>query len=116
MNYYSFPHTERMNTKLGIRVVMFAIDSPSCPFIIPEKVWLFQNIFNQKIYIVLWFWYAFLGPVSVLFVFYRLFTIFFSGILFSLLYRTVSRQLLDFAYTNFVRLGPSLSPKAKGLD
>ena len=49
-----------------------------------------QNIINEKIYLVLWFWYAFLGPLSVLFVFYRLFTIFFSGIRFSLLYRTVS--------------------------
>ena len=55
---------------------------------------LLQNIINEKIYLVLWFWYAFLGPLSVLFVFYRLFTIFFSGIRFSLLYRTVSTSFL----------------------
>jgi len=56
---------------------------------------LTQNIINEKIYLVLWFWYAFLGPLSVLFVFYRLFTIFFSGIRFSLLYRTVRRKYDD---------------------
>ena len=52
----------------------------------------FQNIINEKIYLVLWFWYAFLGPFSILFIFYRLITIFFDGVRFSLLYKTVSRQ------------------------
>merc|ERR1719350_528741 len=56
---------------------------------------LTQNIINEKIYLVLWFWYAFLGPLSVLFVFYRLFTIFFGGIRFSLIYRTVRRKYDD---------------------
>ena len=48
-----------------------------------------QNIINEKIYLVLWFWYAFLAPASVLFVAYRIITIFFSAVRFSLLYRTV---------------------------
>ena len=52
-------------------------------------LFLFQNIINEKIYLVLWFWYCFLGPVSVLYMCYRLITIFFHGIRFSLLYRKV---------------------------
>ena len=32
---------------------------------------LTQNIINEKIYLCLWFWYAFLGPVSLLFIFFR---------------------------------------------
>ena len=64
--------------------------------IIRHQLSFFKNIINEKIYLVLWFWYAFLGPVSVLFVFYRLCTIFFGGIRFSLLYRSVSIWLLGF--------------------
>ena len=50
---------------------------------------LLQNIINGKIYLVLWFWYAFLVPVSFIFGFYRLFTILCYTIRFNLLYKTV---------------------------
>ena len=50
---------------------------------------LLQNIINEKIYLVLWFWYAFLVPVSFVFGFYRLFTILCYTIRFNLLYKTV---------------------------
>ena len=50
---------------------------------------LLQNIINEKIYLVLWFWYAFLVPVSFIFGFYRLFTILCYTIRFNLLYKTV---------------------------
>lgn len=50
---------------------------------------LLQNIINEKIYLVLWFWYAFLVPVSFIFGFYRLFTILCYRIRFNLLYKTV---------------------------
>ena len=56
---------------------------------------LTQNIINEKIYLVLWFWYAFLAPVSVVFVAYRIITIFFGGVRFGLLYRTVRRKYDD---------------------
>ena len=32
---------------------------------------LTQNIINEKIYLVLWWWYAFLAPITVLFIGYR---------------------------------------------
>ena len=50
---------------------------------------LTQNNINEKIYLVLWFWYAFLGPVSVLYFCYRLITLLFHGVRYSLLYRKV---------------------------
>jgi len=56
---------------------------------------LTQNIINEKIFLVLWFWYAFLGPVSVLFVFYRLITILFDGVRFTLIYKTVRHKYDD---------------------
>ena len=55
-------------------------------FFIPLSL---QNIINEKIYLVLWFWYAFLVPVSFIFGFYRLFTILCYTIRFNLLYKTV---------------------------
>jgi hypothetical protein len=38
---------------------------------------------------VLWFWYAFLVPYSVLSLFYRVFTLFFESIRFGLIYKKV---------------------------
>ena len=32
---------------------------------------LTQNIINEKIYLVLWWWYALLAPLTVLFIAYR---------------------------------------------
>ena len=52
-----------------------------------------QNIINEKIYLVLWFWYAFLVPVSFTFFFYRGFTILVYELRFNLLYKTVDLQL-----------------------
>jgi len=106
VNYYSWSHRDRMNPTLGIRNPMCSVFPTVTSCNIPnvgaaggEQMHnglcvLTQNIINEKIYLVLWFWYAFLGPVSVLFVFYRLFTILFSGVRFSLLYRTVSFIIL----------------------
>ena len=48
-----------------------------------------KNIINEKIYLVLWFWYAFLVPYSVLTIFYRLLTLFFPSIRFALIYKAV---------------------------
>ena len=49
-----------------------------------------QNIINEKIYLVLWFWMAFLCIVSFFFFFYRLLTFFCPCIRFNLIYKTVS--------------------------
>ena len=55
-----------------------------------EKITLFlQNIINEKIYLAVWFWYAFLVPYAILAMFFRLFTIFFDKIRFNLIYKTV---------------------------
>ena len=48
-----------------------------------------QNIINEKIYLAVWFWYAFLVPYAILAMFFRLFTIFFDKIRFNLIYKTV---------------------------
>lgn len=56
---------------------------------------LTQNIINEKIYLALWFWYAFLGPASVVFIFYRIMTILFDGVRFSLIYKTIHHKYDD---------------------
>lgn len=56
---------------------------------------LTQNIINEKIYLILWFWYAFLGPVSVLYLCYRLITLMFSGVRYSLIYRKVCTEKVN---------------------
>ena len=63
---------------------------PTLPLISPLTI---QNIINEKIYLVLWFWYAFLVPVSFTFFFYRGFTILVYELRFNLLYKTVDLQL-----------------------
>merc|ERR1712107_68815 len=50
---------------------------------------------NEKIFLILWWWYAILAPISVAFFFYRLCTIMFDGIRFSLLYKTVRSKYDD---------------------
>jgi len=107
INYYSIPRHQRINPEFGIRNPMCSVFPTVTSCNIPnvgaaggEQVHnglcvLTQNIINEKIYLVLWFWYAFLGPVSVFFIFYRLLTIMFSGVRFSLLYKTVRRKYDD---------------------
>jgi hypothetical protein len=56
---------------------------------------LTQNVINEKIYLFLWFWYFFLGPVSIFFIFFRLMTILFDGVRFSLIYKTIRHKYDD---------------------
>eukprot|EP00092_Neocalanus_flemingeri_P088589 GFUD01111947.1.p1 GENE.GFUD01111947.1~~GFUD01111947.1.p1 ORF type:complete len:294 (+),score=80.07 GFUD01111947.1:73-882(+) len=107
VDYYSWSHRDRMNQQLGIRNPMCSVFPTVTSCNIPNVgaaggaqvhnglCVLTQNTINEKIYLVLWFWYAFLGPVSVLFVFYRLITLFFHGVRFSLLFRTVRHKYDD---------------------
>ena len=63
-----------------------------------EMIWTFfflQNIVNEKIYLAVWFWYAFLVPYAILAMFFRLFTIFFDKIRFNLIYKTVKFWILE---------------------
>jgi len=53
---------------------------------------LSQNIVNEKIYLAVWFWYAFLVPYAILAMFFRLFTIFFDKIRFNLIYKTIRHK------------------------
>ena len=99
--YYSIPYRDRMNPTLAIRNPMCSVFPTVTSCSIPnvgaaggEQIHnglcvLTQNIINEKIYLVLWFWYAFLAPFSICFIAYRIITIFFSGVRFALLYRTV---------------------------
>ena len=123
--YYSIPYRDRMNPSMAVRNPMCSVfpsvTSCSIPnvgaaggeqvtesrpisflyfFISAEQIHnglcvLTQNIINEKIYLVLWFWYAFLAPFSICFIAYRIITIFFSGVRFALLYRTVSLLLIN---------------------
>ena len=51
---------------------------------------LTQNIINEKIYLVFWFWFEFLGCISILFFLYRAMTIMIPQLRFYLLYTVVS--------------------------
>jgi len=105
--YYSIPYRDRMNPTLAIRNPMCSVFPTVTSCSIPnvgaaggEQIHnglcvLTQNIINEKIYLVLWFWYAFLAPFSICFIAYRIITIFFSGVRFALLYRTVRRKYDD---------------------
>jgi len=56
---------------------------------------LTQNIINEKIFLLLWWWYAILAPISICFFLYRLMTIMFDGIRFSLIFKTVRSKYDD---------------------
>ena len=51
---------------------------------------LTQNIINEKMYFLFWFWYIILGIISMLWLLFRLLTIFSPEIRFYLLYSVVS--------------------------
>ena len=53
---------------------------------------LTQNIINEKIYLIFWFWYVILGNISILFFLYRILTTVFPQLRFYLLYKVVSRN------------------------
>ena len=60
-----------------------------------------QNIINEKIYLAVWFWYAFLVPYAIVAMFFRLFTIFFEKIRFNLIYKSVRFRNVDKDYKRF---------------
>eukprot|EP00092_Neocalanus_flemingeri_P002719 GFUD01002912.1.p1 GENE.GFUD01002912.1~~GFUD01002912.1.p1 ORF type:complete len:475 (-),score=120.62 GFUD01002912.1:110-1534(-) len=107
VQYYSWSRKDRMDKELGLKNPMCTVFPTVTSCSIPNvgaagspqvhngMCVLTQNIINEKIYLVLWFWYSFLGPVSVLYMCYRLITIFFHGVRFSLLYRKVRRKYDD---------------------
>ena len=83
VQYYSYSLQQRNDPDLAIRnpmcTVFPTITSCSVPNVGASGVAqvhnglcvLTQNIINEKIYLVLWFWYMFLGPVSVIYLCYR---------------------------------------------
>jgi len=107
IHYYSYSQKDRMDKELGLKnpmcTVFPTVTSCNIPNVGAAGVAqvhnglcvLTQNIINEKIYLILWFWYFFLGPVSILYMCYRLITIFFHDIRFSLLYRKVRRKYDD---------------------
>merc|ERR1711915_807878 len=107
LKYYSWSHKDRYDAELGIKnpicTVFPTMTSCSIPNVGASGVAqihnglcvLTQNIINEKIYLVLWFWYCFLGPVSVIYLCYRLITLMFHGVRYSLLYRKVKRKYDD---------------------
>ena len=101
VQYYRHSQQERNDPELGLRNPMCTVFPTVTSCTIPNVgaagvaqyhnglCVLTQNIINEKIYLILWFWYAFLGPVSVLYFCYRLITLLFHGVRYSLLYRKV---------------------------
>jgi len=53
---------------------------------------LTQNIINEKMYLIFWFWYVILGTISVFFLFWRIMTIVSSRLRFLLIYKTIRHQ------------------------
>ena len=51
---------------------------------------LTQNIINEKIYLIFWFWFVILGGISILFFIYRVLTLIIPQLRFYLLYQVVS--------------------------
>lgn len=107
INYYSYSNKERNDPNNMLRNPMCAVFPTEVSCSIPNVgaaggqqfhnglCVLTQNIINEKIYLALWFWYAFLGPVSVLFIFYRFLTLLFDGVRFSLIYKTIRHKYDD---------------------
>eukprot|EP00088_Acartia_fossae_P035740 TRINITY_DN36869_c0_g1_i1.p1 TRINITY_DN36869_c0_g1~~TRINITY_DN36869_c0_g1_i1.p1 ORF type:complete len:424 (-),score=70.36 TRINITY_DN36869_c0_g1_i1:104-1375(-) len=107
INYYSYTQRERNDPNLMIRDPMCAVFPTQVSCTIPNVgaaggnqdhnglCVLSQNIINEKIYLALWFWYSFLGPVSIFFIFFRLMTILFDGVRFSLIYKTIRHKYDD---------------------
>jgi len=107
IEYYSFTFEQRNDPDLLLKnpmcTVFPTVTSCTIPNVGASGVAQFhnglcvltQNIINEKIYLVLWFWYIFLGPVSVIYLCYRLITLMFHGVRYSLLYRKVKRKYDD---------------------
>ena len=102
VEYYRHSLQDRNNPELGLKNPMCTVFPTVTSCTIPNVgasgvaqyhnglCVLTQNIINEKIYLILWFWYAFLGPVSVIYFCYRLITLLFHGVRYSLLYRKVT--------------------------
>jgi len=102
--YYNHPYIDRVSMSGGLRNPMCGVFPTEVSCNIPNigaageaqshngLCVLTQNIINEKIYLVLWFWYAFLVPYSVLSLFYRVFTLFFESIRFGLIYKAIRHK------------------------
>jgi len=105
--YYNYTEEERRSPELGLKNPMCRVFPTVTSCNLPnvgagggEQVHnglcvLTQNIINEKIFLILWWWYAILAPISLLFLFFRLVTIMFDGIRFSLLYKSVRSKYDD---------------------
>jgi len=105
--YYYYTEEERRSPEMGLKNPMCRVFPTVTSCNLPnvgagggEQVHnglcvLTQNIINEKIFLILWWWYAILAPISVAFFFYRICTIMFDGIRFSLLYKTVRSKYDD---------------------
>jgi len=105
--YYSYTEEERRSPQLGLKNPMCRVFPTVTSCNLPnvgagggEQIHnglcvLTQNIINEKIFLILWWWYVILAPISLVFFFYRLLTLMFYGVRFSLLYKTVRTKYDD---------------------
>ena len=114
VEYYRHSLQDRNNPELGLKNPMCTVFPTVTSCTIPNVgasgvaqyhnglCVLTQNIINEKIYLILWFWYAFLGPVSVIYFCYRLITLLFHGVRYSLLYRKVTPEIARFVADSYI--------------
>ena len=102
VQYYRHSQQERNDPELGLRNPMCTVFPTVTSCTIPNVgasgvaqyhnglCVLTQNIINEKIYLILWFWYVILGTISAVFFIFRLLTIMSSDVRFWMIYKVVS--------------------------
>merc|ERR1719471_909873 len=104
MEYYSYTPRERNDPRMNLRDPMCAVFPTEASCSIPNVgaaggeqnhnglCVLTQNIINEKIYLIIWWYLSVLVILSVVFTCYRLCTLFFDQLRFALIYAKIANK------------------------